>query len=222
MWTSRFAPCPQVHRPRLRSTIVIVGFHTKRRGALSKEVPLKFGGQWFIGPKDYFSSGINGASFVWWDHKPLSSSTKRPPEAQALAVAGKGDDFSVEIFLRSTNIPPEPHGYKLIELAEAKGWIADRRVVRPGLDAVTMKHVIGPTGQYIDHVTYYIATGLKGIDHLPPVATCAHDHPAGSGGTGFIWQPGIWAGTRMNQKHCADWPEIYQETIRVLQQLRKA
>ena len=32
MWTSRFAPCPHVHRPRLPTTIVIVGFHTKRRG----------------------------------------------------------------------------------------------------------------------------------------------------------------------------------------------
>jgi len=34
MWTSRFAPCPHVHRPRPPSTIVIVGFHTKRRRAV--------------------------------------------------------------------------------------------------------------------------------------------------------------------------------------------
>lgn len=86
----------------------------------------------------------------------------------------------------------------------------------------TMKHVIGPSGYYIDHVTYYVATQLKGMDGLPPIASCSHDHPSNGGGTGFMWQPGIWMGTRMNQKHCADWPEIYQEITRVLALLKKA
>jgi hypothetical protein len=187
-----------------------------------KEVAIKLNGQWFVGPKEYFSTGSNGAHFEWWEHKPLSSSMTRPPEMQRLSIEGKGYDFSIEVFLRSNHIPPEPHGYKLIELAEAKGWIQSRVTLRPGLDAIKMKHVIGPDGYYIDHLTYYVATNLKGVDGLPPVGGCSHDDPRNQGGTGFMWQSGIWAGARMNQKHCADWPEIFQEISRVLQLLKKA
>lgn len=186
------------------------------------EVALKLNGQWFIGPREYFTATSNAGRFEWWNHKPLRPSVPRPPEVQALAVDGKGQDFAIELFFRSNNIPSEPRGYKLIQLAEANSWIEKRSTVRPGLDSITMKHVIGPRGYYIDHVTYYAATNLKGVDGLPPVATCAHDSPDGSGGTGFMWKPGIWLGTRMNQKHCADWPEIYQEITRVLQLIKNA
>jgi hypothetical protein len=185
------------------------------------EAVIKLNGEWFVGPREYFSQGIGGASFEWWDHRLISRSIKRPQEMQALAEAGRGDEFSIKIFLRSNNFPPEPTGYKLIELAQSQGWIAQRKTLRPGLDAIDMKHVVGPSGQYIDQVTYYVATKLKGADGLPPVAACDTTHPEGMGGTGFMWRPGIWAGTRMNQKHCTDWPEIYIETVRVLQLLRK-
>ena len=50
MWTSRFAPCPHAHRPRLRSTIVIVGFHTKRRGAHTALWCLFLGAISFLAP----------------------------------------------------------------------------------------------------------------------------------------------------------------------------
>lgn len=178
------------------------------------EVALKFNGQWYVGPKYYFSTGMNGAAFYWPSKKNREDV---PQDERAVPYA-----HTIEIFLRSNNIPSESRGYKLIELAESKGWIADRRNLRRGLDAIKMKHVIGPRGQYIDHVTHYVATQLKGTDGLPPVAICSHVNPSDSGGTGFMWQPGIWAGTRMNQKHCADWPEIFQEITRVLQLLKKA
>lgn len=54
------------------------------------------------------------------------------------------------------------------------------------------------------------------------MTNCIHDHSSNGGGTGFMWQPGIWMGTRMNQNHGADWPEIYQEITRVLALLKKA
>jgi hypothetical protein len=183
---------------------------------IANEVALKLNGQWYVGPREYFSTGKNGGGFYWPSRHPMFKGGEYPEGSQDFPVK------AIEIFLRSNTIPPEPRGYKLIELAEASGWVASRTTLRPGLDAITMKHVIGPRGQYIDHVTYYVATQLKGVDGLPPVATCAHVHPNDSGGTGFMWQPGIWAGTRMNQKHCADWPEIFQEVTRVLQLLRKA
>src|SRR5690606_13042928 len=61
-----------------------------------KEVALKLNGQWYVGPREYFSS-IGRAGFEWWKHRSISSSMKRPPDMQALAVAGKGYDFSIEI-----------------------------------------------------------------------------------------------------------------------------
>ncbi len=186
-----------------------------------KDAVLKLNGQWYVGPKEYFSSQ-GRADFEWWEHKPISRAMKRPPEMQALADDGKGHDFSIEMLFRSNNLPSEPLGYNLIKIAEENGWVAERKTLRLGLDAIKMKHVIGPNGYYIDHVTYYVATKLVGMDGLPPVATCAHVLLNDIGGTGFMWQPGVWVGTRMNQRHCADWPEIFQEITRVLQLLKKA
>lgn len=174
---------------------------------------LKLNGHWFVGPKAYFSSGMNGAAFYWPSKTPMTGR----PDRQPYPEQGKFFyDVTIEIFLRSNNIPAEPRGYVLIQLAEKNGWVASRETLRSGLDKIQMKHVVDPQGQYMDHVTYYVATELTGMDGLPPVATCNHDNVSNGGGTGFLWKPEIWAGTRMNQKHCADWPEIYQETIRVL------
>lgn len=186
-----------------------------------RDVALKLNGRWFVGPRAHFSSANNAAYFEWWSHRPVPAGAARPPEMQALATAGKGNEFSIDIHLRSQNVPPDPRGYRLIELAQDKQWIASHKEVRPGLDVIQMKHVVGPTGKYMDHVTYYVATTLRGGDGLPPVAVCNHDHPENGGGGGFMWRPGIWAGIRMNQRHCADWPEVYAEVVRVLQLLKE-
>jgi hypothetical protein len=189
-----------------------------------KEFAFKLNGQWFIGPREY--GGYGGSLAFFWPSKTPRNRIHAERDAPEFvpSAAGRSSNFydvAIEIFLRSNNIPLEPRGYKLIELAQTSNWIASREQVRPGLEAIRMKHVIGPRGYSIDHVTYYVATQLKGVDGLPPVATCDNSRADGSGGTGFMWQPGIWAGTRMNQKHCADWPEIYLEIIRVLQLLRR-
>jgi hypothetical protein len=180
-----------------------------------REEALKLNGTWYVGPKEYFSAAENGGGFYWPSRHPMY----------------KGGDYSdygkpfyevaIEIFLRSSNIPPPPTGYQFILLAESNDWILNRRQLRSGLEAIQMKHVLGPTNHYIDHVTYYVATNLKGLDGLPPVATCSHDDAKNGGGTGFMWLPGVWLGTRMNQKHCIDWPEIYLETMRVINQLKR-
>lgn len=179
----------------------------------------KLNGQWFTGPWEYGNPNLAPMAFYWPSKTPLTGRADRQSYPE------QGKDFyevAIEISLRSNHIPTGPRGYQFIKLAESNGWIAERKTLRPGLEAITMKHVIGPRGHYIDHVTFYVATQLKGPDGLPPVATCSHANPSNGGGTGFMWQPGIWAGTRMNQKHCADWPEIYQEITRVLQLIKKA
>jgi hypothetical protein len=190
------------------------------------EVAFKLNGQWYIGPRKYGNPNLGPMVFFWPSRAPGgdSDAVAKAPEIVRNKV-GNIDNFSevgIEIFLRSSNIPPEPRGYKLIELAQANEWIESRRTLRRGLDEIKMKHVVGPQGQYIDHLTYYVATDLKGFDGLPPVAGCNHDDSRNGGGAGFMWAPAITAGARMNQRHCADWPEIYSEIARVLHMLRKA
>ena len=189
------------------------------------EILLKINNQWFIGPREYssmgrrgyFSEGRNGAVFFW--PKKISDF-----EIEKSYASDKFEDFSeiaIEIFFRSYAIPPEPRGFNLIKFAENNHLIASRKILRQGLEGITMKHVMLSNGYYFDHVTYYVATDLVDLNGFPPVATCSHSHSNDSGGTGFLWKPGIWVGIRMNQKHCADWPEIYQEIQRVIQLLKK-
>jgi hypothetical protein len=180
------------------------------------ETVLKVNGKWFIAPRTYYS-GQRGAIFYWPTKAPGFSVGEFKEQIQGKDFT----DIAIELMFRSNNIPPEPRGYKLIKLAEKNDWIASRKTIRRGLDAITMKHVIGPSGYYLDHRTYYVATMQTDPDGFPPVGACNHDHPMNGGGTGFIWRPGIWVGVRMNQKHCVDWPEIYQEITRVLSLLRK-
>lgn len=186
----------------------------------SNEVAQKLNGQWYIAPREYFG-GFGRGGFEWWEHKPLNPNRPRPTSTQALAVDGKGHEFSIDIFFRSKNFPPEPKGFKLIELAKKNGWIKKQISLRPGLEVIEMGEIIGPAGHRIDHVTYYIATQIEGLDGQPPVAQCNHNDPRNSGGSGFLWKDGVYVGIGMNQRHCADWPEIYQEVIRVLSLLRK-
>lgn len=179
---------------------------------------LKLNGKWFVGPKEYFSSGRNGAVFYWPSKTPMTGSGSGIPIPEG---AQPFSEIAIEIFLRSYSIPQGPIGYRFIELAVKNDWVLRRQVLRKGLERLEMKHVKGPDGLFIDHTTYYVATDLIGADGLPPVGTCNHSLRDGGGGGGFMWKDGIWAGIRMNQKHCADWPEIYQEVSRVMNLLKK-
>jgi hypothetical protein len=190
----------------------------------NSEVATKLNGQWFVGPKEY--GVISGSLGFFWPSKTPANKEHAEREAPEFVPSGQGRssnfyDVGIEIFLRSNDFPAAPIGYQLIELAQKNDWIASRALLRPGLEQIKMKHVMGPRGYFIDHVTYYVALGKTGSDGLPPVATCNHDGPSNAGGTGFMWRPGIWVGTRWNQKHCADLPEIYQEVVRVLSLLKQ-
>jgi hypothetical protein len=185
------------------------------------EVRLKFNGRWFVGPSEYFSTGINGAAFLWWKGKPYSKRMDLPNDLKAI-LKDSSNDVTIEISTLAKNTPRAPWGYELIQMANDHDWIAKREEVRSGLDRITMKHVVGPSGYHLDHVIYYVATGEKGLDGLPPVATCIHDKPRNSGATGFIWRDGIWIGAHWNQQNCADWPEIYREIVRVISFLKEA
>lgn len=130
------------------------------------EALLKLNGQWYLGPKEYFSTGNPVSGFEWWEHKPISRGMKRPPEMQALAVDGKGYDFSIEIFLTGRQSWPTPNVEKPWE---ARGWEAQfeklqrdgfkisRQQVRPDLEVVTFVKADGTPY----NTTFYIATKQK-------------------------------------------------------------
>jgi hypothetical protein len=182
------------------------------------EVALKVGGQWFVGPRKYFSASSTAASFEWWEHKPLDPASARPAEAQALAVKGNGYDISVQIFLRSDRgLTKGPSRFDRIRQAEADGRLLDKTTLRPGLDMwrTTETDGLGPG-------LWYVATELAQSDPDRAVLSCRDSNPKFDRcSTSFYWRPGIIADMRFRARHSVDWPEIYQEAIRVLQQLRK-
>lgn len=189
------------------------------------EALLKLNGQWYLGPKEYFSTGNPVSGFEWWEHKPISRGMKRPPEMQALAVDGKGYDFSIEIFLTGRQSWPTPNVEKPWE---ARGWEAQfqklqkdgfkisRQQVRSDLEVVTF---VKPDGKPYN-TTFYIATkqknirgaDLPGISCLSVTETCS---------TGDFWQEDVYTRLRFHIKHAQDWPAIHQEVIRVLNLAKK-
>ena len=195
-----------------------------------KEEVLKLNGQWFIGPKEYFSNGMNGASFEWWDHTPLSSRMDRPPEVQALAKSGKGYAVSIEIFMTGRQRWPTPAIDKPWEQGiwqkregelKAQGMRVERQTIKPGLDVVRFKK---PDGQPYPYV-YYLATARKRIrGDGPPVLSCdmsTQPNTEDSCSSGEFWQPDVYARFRLNARHAPDWPSIHEEIVRVMNLAKK-
>lgn len=181
------------------------------------EVAVKINGHWYIGPRNYFNNW-GRAGFEWWDHKPVPAGMKRPPEMQRLAEEGKGYDFSIEIFLsrRANSSDPESDYQKLRryeQLGELR--VIEKRQVESGLDAWKTNSAIGEE-------TWFIASNLKLPNEDPPAIACRGNIPEESTCTGgFLWRPDVWVGLRFRAIHGPDWPEIYLEINRVLQQLRQ-
>lgn len=183
------------------------------------EVALKVNGQWFVGPSKYFSSANNGASFEWWENKPLDPGLARPAEAQAVAVSGNGYDISVEIFLRSDRgLMKGPSRLDLLRQAEADGRLLGKTALRPGLD---MWRTVETDG--LGPGLWYIATDHVDGDRDGAVLSCRESNPRFDRCvTAFHWAPGIVADMRFRAKHGVDWPEIYLEAMRILRQLKGA
>jgi hypothetical protein len=183
-----------------------------------KDVALKLNGQWYIGPKEYFSSGINGAAFYWPSKTPSSPGEKDFPE-RGLASSSRGNLVSIAIFLRSNSLPDVGQSsYRNLLVAEQEGRLVSKDILRPELEAWRVRRKDGE----LDRVLY-VAKYLKGPEGDPPVLGCSvGDHQYDTCSMGFFWQADIFVGLRFHPKHGPDWPEIYTEVIRVLQLLKKA
>lgn len=181
------------------------------RRDIRTESLLKLNNQFFIGPQEYFSAGRNGAVFYWPSKTPGSAGRDYPEKRQPFA------DRAIEIFLRSNPNPPAmlPR-YQALQEAEKDERVLGRRKIHSGLDEWRVKE-----GQLI--YLKYVAINLKDASGHPPVLSCLEQNDRPDFCTmAFGWQSGISADLRFSGKHSVDWPEIYQETIRVLSLLRKA
>lgn len=168
----------------------------------------KVNGQFFTVARDY--GGFNATlRFYWPGGQPANAPLPAPPGAGL-----------VEVFLRSEPVPDKDSGYRLIQLAQQRGWIARRELIGPGNERLYMRHVVGPDGYWMDTVVYYVARDLTGPDGLPPTATCGIGRDS-VGGTLFQWRPGIWAGTRWDAASCNDFPAIYRELQVALQHIQE-
>lgn len=183
-----------------------------------KEVALKLNGEWFIGPKEYFSTGTNGAAFYWPSKTPSAPGDRDFPERE-LVTAGRGEQVTIEIFLRHHDgVFKGQSRHERLKQSETQGRVNRKEVLRDGLEVWHTKETdgFGPGLWFV--ATNFVKTHPNGAvlscrDNDPKFARCV---------TGFEWRPGIAADTRFQARHSADWPDIYQEIVRVLQQLRKA
>lgn len=191
------------------------------------EVALKLNGQWYVGPKEYFSS-VGRADFEWWEHKPVSRAAQRTSEMQALAVAGRGYDFSIEIFLTGrqrwhASIPERPWEAAKWEdrwaEIQAQNMRMEKTKIRADLERISF---VKSDGTFY-RMTYYQATARTRIRGEGwPVAACDSDaHESSRCTAGEFWQPDVYADFRFNSKHAQDWPAIHQEIVRVLNLLQR-
>lgn len=186
---------------------------------MATEVAIKLNGQWYLGPKEHFSGGAGYIGFFWWEHKPISPWMVRPAELQAALADGRGYDYSIETFLRHHDgVTHGPTQFAFLKQAEAEGRLISKTTPRPGLEVWRIREDDG-LGPYV----WYIATEHVDKDPNGAVLACRGNNPKFDRcTTGFVWKPGIAADMRLRATHAPDWPDIYQETIRILNLLRKA
>jgi hypothetical protein len=181
-----------------------------------KSQSLKFNGNWYLGPKEYYSSGTNGAAFYWPSKTPSATSTPFPE--RSLVVSGHGEKVTIHIFLRGKAQWPIPNAVKpwefrrksSLEEARDAGDPVEQTTLRPGLERYVV-HRRTSTGT--NDFSVYVATArnrLMGDGH--PTLFCRGDTCT----SGDFPQPDIYADYRFNEANAKDWPEIHAEIGRVL------
>ncbi|MDT9000310.1 hypothetical protein RQP53_13635 [Paucibacter sp. APW11] len=174
----------------------------------------KWNDQWFKVPTAYSSD--YGMSFYW--------PSKAPPGRAPAKHDPK--DWSIQLQIRSYDIPPEPIGYREIQAAERDGRIVNRQTIRPGLDRVEFFALHKFTGErFSTPDTVYVAMDRRDPEGQPPVLGCKlnlKDPQQAGGGAGFWWRDGIFVEVLIRKGNvCEDWPELFDEVIRVLNLTQK-
>jgi hypothetical protein len=199
-----------------------IGARVRAHYDTSRFIEFEVDNKAYLSPKDY-GGDMGRLAFFW----PSKAPGQRPDLAAEFDpgtqhIQNNYQRVVIEIFINSSTVRPKNlHNFEFIKHAERVGWVLEKHSIRPELDEYTMRNVIDEYGNRINYVKYYVATKLQGADGLPPVASCSFTRADDVGGTGFQWR-NAWVGTKMNNSHCQDWPEIYQEISRVLNLVEEA
>jgi hypothetical protein len=173
------------------------------------EQALKLNGGWYIGPQVYFSSADNVGGFYWPSRHPLFKGGDYSQASQ------KFYDKAIEIFISRPKFGGATSNFQQLMIEGKQGHVLEKRVLREGLEVWKTK-----SGAFEE--TWFVATQLQLPTGEPPVITCRGDDPANSRCSGgFLWNLELAVGLRFRATHGPDWPEVYLEINRVLQQLRK-
>jgi hypothetical protein len=186
---------------------------------LRNETILKLGGKWFVGPSKYFSNGINGAAFYWPSKTPARPESINFPEKKAV-TSGEADKVTIYIFMRSLLIDKinTESRYQSILRAENEGRVTNRVRLHEGLEMWRIEDEV----KGLRPANWYVAINYKDDNNEPPVLAC--DDAAQKVGRctmAFIWESSISVDLRFDARHGQDWPEIYQEVVRVLKLIRR-
>jgi len=190
---------------------------------LSTEVAMKLDGQWYVGPKYYYSAGKNGGGFYWPSRHPMFKGGNYPEAGQEFG------DKAIEVFLTGRTRWPQPDVLEpwrqdglteRLDQLRRQGHQLQREQLRPELEVWRVRRSDG--APYMD---FYVATQQKRIrGEAPPTLGCSADRGPSDRNTcaaGEYWRPDIYADFRLSAAHAEDWPEIHSEIVRVLNQLTK-
>lgn len=172
----------------------------------------KRNGHWFAIPVEY-CTGTSAFAFYWPSKTPACTRKQDFPEKKMVTSGNTSTD--IEFFIESKSHQAEM--YELISNGYREGKILKQEEIRPELELIQIK---GDPG--IEPVeTYYVAKHLKTPAGIAPTVHCRTRLETNRCTSGFAWKPGYRIYVRFNQKHGKDWPEIYSEIIRVLEQVKE-
>lgn len=161
---------------------------------------LKFNGTWYLGTKSLYSSGTNGASFLW--PPGPADSTKRRIE---IFLNGRGSWL-----IPADPSTPRPPIKSSLDQAREAGDPIDFATIRSGLDRYHVQH---RTSYGPQTFTVYVATDRTRVSGVGnPTLVCR----SVSCTSGDFLQPDLYADYRVEEVDAADWPEIHFEIVRIL------
>ncbi len=190
---------------------------------MAAETALKLHGQWYIAPKYYYSTGMNGAAFYWPSKKnreDVPSNERAVPFANTVEILLTGRQ---RWSMPSAATPWKEAGWEgRFKALQQQGLRIERKQLRPELERIRF---FDSQGLQYRH-EYYLATQQRKIrgDGAPGVA-CDHPDdrpnalPRCTGGD--FWQEDVYADFRFHAKHATNWPAIHQEIVRILSLAKK-
>lgn len=199
---------------------------------IKTQVVFKRSGRWFVMPREYGDPNFGEIAFFWPSKTALRDPdiVRKTPELiqNSPTVSGNYSKVAIQIYLTGKERWPhsnasEPWSQTLeqwLAIKRAEGKYIEQTTIHLGLDEY--RSFVTQGGKL--SAIYYAATQQRKLrGDGPPVLSCEPEplHPNSWCAGGVFWQPDVYADFRFNAVHAKDWPEIYQEIIRVLNLLKE-